>query len=105
LQHSDLLTAPLCVVWRQNPRIELHWRDWGSDSVVLEAISGQTYQFEALAAAAMACFEEQEHSLKQLATALASDLDIDVDDELRDALLSIIDQFVKLGWLEPIDCT
>ena len=90
---------------RANPLIELHWRDWGDDSVVLEACSGQLFQFDALSAALMACFEEGPQAFDSVLAALSSDLGVAAavaDDEFRDTVRAVVAEFQKLGWLEPI---
>ena len=89
-------------VLRVNPLIELHWRDWGEDSVVLEARSGQYSQFDPLGAALMACFEEAAQTPADVLHALASDLGVPADGELRDTVQAIVQEFRRLGWLEPI---
>jgi hypothetical protein len=96
--------APLAVdaVWRAAPLIELHWRDWGEDSVVLEARSGQLFQFEPLPAALMAFFEEAPQPLDAVIAQLAGDLGIAPDEEFRDTVLGLVQEFHGLGWLEPI---
>lgn len=89
-------------VWGLNPVVRLHWRDWGDDSIAFEERSGQLFQMDALAAAAMACLEEQPLTEQQVAQALASDLGQAVDDELRDTVSEIVAYFHRLGWVEPI---
>lgn len=89
--------------WRKNPRRQFHWLDWGGDSVVFELRSGHTYQFAPMVAAVMACFEEQARSVDELAAAIGSDLGIAADNELRLALVAIVEQLSGLGWIEPID--
>lgn len=96
-EHGATTTA-----WRPNPLIELHWRDWGEDSVVLEACSGQLFQFDPLSAATMACFEEGPRRFDEVLDALSSDLGVTPDGEFRDTLLAIVEEFRRLGWLEPI---
>ena len=85
-----------------NPLIELHWRDWGDDSVVLEACSGQLFHFDALSAAIMACFEDGPKRLEQVLDALSSDLGTSVSADLRETVASVVEEFRRLGWLEPI---
>lgn len=80
----------------------LRWRDWGGDSVVFEAYSGHTYQFAPLAAAVMACFEEDARSLDELVAAIAGELGSAPDNELRSAVTAAAEQFRALGWIEPI---
>ena len=89
-------------LWRINPLIDLHWQDWGGDSVALEACSGQLFQFDPLWAALMACFEQGLRSVDEVAAALASDLGLDADGEFRETVLAIVQEFRRLGWLEPI---
>ena len=88
--------------WCKNERCSPHWLDWGGDSVVYEARSGQTYQFAPMAAAVMACLEARPHSEDELAMLIAQDLSVGVDNELRSALKSIVEQFHRLGWIHPI---
>ena len=91
------------LAWRASPLIELHWRDWGDDSVVLEACSGQLFQFDPLSAALMACFEEGPQHFDAVLAALAADLSVAAaDDEFRDTVRAVVQEFQKLGWLEPI---
>jgi PqqD family protein of HPr-rel-A system len=90
-------------VWRRNPRRRLFWRDWGGDSVVFEERSGHTYQFAPLAAAVMAGFEEHATTFDALARSIAETLGTTDDNELRAALVPVIEQFRDLGWIEPID--
>ncbi len=90
-------------LWRLNPLISLHWREWGDDdSVVFEARSGQLFQFDALSAALMACFEEQPRAVDEVTGLLAADLAATVDAEFHDTVAAIVQQFRRLGWLEPI---
>lgn len=89
--------------WRRRPGIELHWRDWGGDSVVFEQRSGHTYQFAPLAAAVMACFEEHDRSLDELTAQIALDLGSAPDNDIRAALEPIVSEFLSLGWIESTD--
>jgi PqqD family protein of HPr-rel-A system len=96
------VAAAVDAAWRLNPLIELHWRDWGDDSVVLEARSGQLFQFDPLRAAMMACFEEGPRLVAEVADALAADLGSTADDEFRETVANAVQEFHRLGWLEPI---
>lgn len=86
-------------------RFRLHWREWGGDSVVYDERSGQTHQFAPLAAAVMACFEQHACSFDELSRAIADDLGAPVDNPLRSALRPIVEEFLRLGWIEPLDRT
>lgn len=95
--------APDVPVWRKRPRCVFHWRDWGGDSVVFEVVSGHTYQFSPFGAAVMGCFEERDCSFGALARQIGADLHVAADDvELGQALAASVQQFLQLGWIEPI---
>lgn len=90
-------------MWSVRKVIELHWRDWGSDSVVYESRSGQVFQFDALASAVMAFFESSPATTRAACLALQQDLGEAGDGiELGPAIERIVDNFRDLGWLEPI---
>ncbi len=84
------------------PGIELHWRDWGGDSVAYEARSGQIFHFDALSAAVMGCFELKATTMTEVCATLAQDLEGVSAQDLGDAVGHIVDNFRRLGWLEPI---
>lgn len=88
--------------FRVNPTVDLHWRDWGEDSIVLEGTSGQMLQFDALSAALMGCFEQGQSELSNVIDELARDLHMAPDQEFVDTVSAIVEEFQKLGWLEPI---
>lgn len=93
--------APVPERHRVNPLVELHWHDWGEDSVVLEARSGQLFEFDALSAALMAYYESGLQTEAEVLAELKADLGT-VDDELVDTVRSLVQEFRRLGWLEPI---
>jgi PqqD family protein of HPr-rel-A system len=88
--------------WRLNPVIQLHWRDWGGDSVVFEARSGLTQQFDPFSAATMACIESGVSDLGELSQQLASDLGTQPDASLVESLCTVLERLVKLGWIEAL---
>jgi hypothetical protein len=89
-------------MFRPSPIIELHWRDWGGDSVALEASSGQIFRFDPLAAAVMACFEEAPRYFEDVMREVGSDLGAGPDPMLRETVHAIVEEFRRLGWLESI---
>jgi PqqD family protein of HPr-rel-A system len=88
--------------WSINPLIDLHWSDWGDDSVVFDSCSGQMFQFDALSAAIMACFEDGMCCLDEVVAAVAGDLGMPPDPELGETVSAVVEQYRRLGWLEPI---
>jgi hypothetical protein len=87
--------------FRVNPLIDLRWDDWGEDSVVLEARSGQLFQFDALSAAVIGLFEAGLELQADVLSELRSDLGTQ-DAELGATLHVLVQEFRRLGWLEPI---
>ena len=87
--------------WRVRAAVELHWRDWGADSVVFEARSGQILQLDPLTAAVIGGLEEQVCGVDELASGLAADLGEPDPAPLRPVVTRVIEQFERLGWLEP----
>lgn len=88
-------------VWRLNPLVSLHWRDWGGDAIVYEASSGQTHQFDRLTAAVVARLEQQPASVEGLRQYLADAVDDTEQAQLPEALEAIVGRLVILGWLQP----
>lgn len=89
-------------MWRINPLLELHWRDWGFDSVVFEAASGGTYLFGPLPAAVLSCFEEGQEALSTIVRSIAEDLPSVPEADLERLVLESVEEFSRLGWLEPV---
>ncbi len=88
--------------WRLNPVIQLHWRDWGGDSVVFEARSGLLQQFDPFSAATMACIESGVTDLETLSQQLAEDLGSEPDSTLVESLCTLLERLLKLGWIERL---
>lgn len=89
--------------WRLNPLLDLHWRIFDSSSVAFETVSGETAVIGALDAAALACFEEQAQSLQQLVAELASDLQVEPNEALREQAEGVVQEFLARGWLQPLE--
>ena len=88
-------------IWHLNPLLQLHWRDWGGDAVVLESTSGQTHQLDRLSAAVVIAFQESPATVQSLSTRLTADL-LDIDTtQLQASLLPIIERLALMGWLRP----
>ena len=92
----------LSQVWALRPLVELHWRDWGADSVVLEARSAEVHQFDALAAAVMSCLEERPCRIPEIAAKLADDLQQPADEDFVGLIAEMVEHFQALGWVESI---
>ena len=89
--------------WRLNPVIDLHWRDWDAESVVIETRSGDTLLFDPLSAGAMAAIEAGCTDIQDLTRQMAEDLAMAPDAALDDALHEVLERLFRLGWIEPVD--
>lgn len=89
-------------VWNAGLAPRFFWRDWGADSVVYDALTGQTHQFTPLAAACFACLEENPASVAALAAALAADVGSEPTNELESNLAQLVLKFRELEWIEPL---
>lgn len=65
-------------------------------------MSGQLVQFNALAAAVMACLEESPHNAVALGSSIASDLALPLDAGLGLFIEHVVQAFAELGWIEPV---
>ncbi len=84
---------------RLNPLIDLHWRDWGADSVAMEAMSGEVHRIDPLSAALLACFEAGARTEAQAKAQLLADLGDDGNAAVLGALDAAVCRFRHLGWL------
>lgn len=89
-------------VWGLRPQLDLHWRGFGDDVVVMEALSSEVMQLDPLAAAVIASLGQGPWRVDELARELAADLQQQVDDEFVDVVTQIVEHFHEQGWLVPI---
>jgi len=89
--------------WRLNPLVSIDWRVIDDSCVAFEAVSGETAEFDALHAAAMACFDDGPASLAEVTAALARDLQVPADEVLAALAEEAVQQFLSRGWLERLD--
>lgn len=88
--------------WRVRPLVSLTWHEWPEGSVAFDEVSGQIVEFDVLAAAVMACLEASPTAIPDIAETLAADLGQHSDDEFLAVIGQIVEQFHRLGWVEPI---
>ena len=91
-------------MWQVHSQLELHWCDWGEDSVVFDSRSGHTHKFAPLAAAVLACLEEHPCSLADLRRELHLDAEPGSAEaaQIDAALEAAVDQFVALRWVAQV---
>lgn len=93
------MTDPFRSSYALHPLLNLHWKQWGGEWVVFEAVSGQTASFDALEAAAIACFEQGALSLPSLVATIAADLGTPPSHDLEQQLQAFVDDLSLRGWL------
>lgn len=89
-------------VWQLNPLLRLSWRDWGGDSVVFDATSGQTHLFDRLTAAVAASIAETPRSTRSLCDLFAAEAGLEHPDQLFQAIDQVVDRLCVLGWVRPL---
>lgn len=85
--------------WSLNPLLRLQWRDWGGDTVVYDATSGQTHQFDRLTAAVVACIAERPWSVEALCRHLSDAVGDESDSQLVEVMAQVVDRLQVMGWL------
>ncbi len=95
-------TCPVLAVFRLNPLVQLHWRDFDGDWVLFEALSGQTHQLDAVTAAVLMCFESGASlSRPDLLATLAIDFGITMPATEAAPIWAVLDQLAALGLVIP----
>jgi hypothetical protein len=89
-------------VWRLNPVLELHWKAWGTDVLVFEAVSGETAVLDPLDAALLSCFDAGAVSWDGILGSLTAEFGHPVDDALLPELRAALDAQVAKGWLQAV---
>lgn len=91
-------------VYRLNPRVQLHWRQFGDDWVLFEALSGQTHQMSGLTVAVLMCYETGPPlSTVELFTTLGAEFGVSEFDVLQAAsVLAVFDQLAALNLIIPV---
>lgn len=88
--------------YRLNPRVQLHWRQFGSDWILFEALSGQMHQMSRVTAAVLMCYETG-HVLTESDLHVMLRLDFEVVMPTAQTALpgAVVDQLQGLGLLIP----
>lgn len=94
------MTRDLC--WRVRPGAQLEWKHWDDESVVFNALTGDTHLLDLTAAAGLACLEAQARSLEQLVAALAQKLEVEADAQLHEYTRRLVGHLQQLGLIEAI---
>ena len=93
-----MYTADL--TWRAVlPEIDL--RCWDDEFVVFAGASGDTHLLNLVAGATLEYLRTTPANLEQIAATISGDLDIRLDEALRESLQNILLEFDRLGLAEP----
>lgn len=85
---------------RLNPLLQLHWRPFGDEWVLFEALSGHTHQMDTLTAATLMMIGTHSLQLPELVSQLAAELELPVNQELSNALGGILERLAAAGLIE-----
>lgn len=90
------------LAYRLNPRVQLHWRQFGNDWILFEALSGQMHQMSRVTAAVLMCYETG-HALTEGDLQVMLRLDFEVVMPAAQTALpgAVADQLQGLGLLIP----
>lgn len=88
--------------WSLNPLLELHWKIWGAECLVFEAVSGETALIDPLDAAVLGCFEAGPQTAGSLREALQRQLGAALAEDAAEQLGAAVREFLARGWLEPV---
>ena len=86
--------------YRLNPLLQLHWRSFGDEWVLFEALSGHTHQMDTLTAVTLMMFAQTSVQLPELVSQLAAELELPVNQGLSDALSGILERLAAAGLIE-----
>lgn len=80
----------------------LLWKQWGDEPVVYNVSSGNTHLISPIAAKILRQLTRQPSTSETLAQEIASEVDLESDQELLDRIEGLIHDFDELGLVKPI---
>lgn len=87
--------------WRMPREFSVRLRSWGDETVAYHDGSGDTHLLGPIEAAAIHALRQTPSDLDGLTRQVAADLGLPPDTELATHLAALIDEFRKLGLVEP----
>lgn len=88
------------LAWAVNPLTEFHWRCWDGECVLFEARSGQTHLLDAFSATILLILERGLGCDQDLATVVAKEVEVVVDQDFVKTLEQCLNGFLTLGLIE-----
>jgi PqqD family protein of HPr-rel-A system len=88
--------------WRLIPGADLSWRAWDSEYVVYNDLTGHTHRLDYIAGQVLEALVRGPTDLTELARRLADILDVAPTQQLLDSLDKIVQEFLRVGLIEPV---
>jgi PqqD family protein of HPr-rel-A system len=82
--------------------LRLLWKQWGDECIVYNVTSGNTHLVNATVAKVLRRLDQQPGTLRELSEYLASEFDIDSDQEVIQHLEQLINHLDELGLIQSI---
>jgi PqqD family protein of HPr-rel-A system len=86
--------------WKVGGEVQLLWRQWDGEYIVFNPASGDTHLLNTLAGQTLQCLERAPCTLATLTESVASELELDANEELRQQLAKLLVQFETLSLIE-----
>jgi len=87
----------LKIVWRTYPLLR---KSWGDESVVFNRSSGNTHLINPTAAKILAIVQSQATSAEEISQRIATELELDVDEEILHQVKVVLETLDGLGLIE-----
>jgi len=75
---------------------------WADEPVVYNVVSGNTHVISPVAAKILRQLEQQPSSAAQLAVTIASEFDVDSDQEVVEHVIRLVSDLDELGLVKPL---
>jgi len=79
----------------------LLWKQWADVPIVYNVISGNTHVISPVAAKILRQLEQQPSTAAQLALTIASEFDVDSDQEVVELVVRLVSDLDELGLVKP----
>lgn len=89
--------------WKIRSTDDLVTRKWADETVVFDAGSGDTHLFDLVASEGYNCLVESNLNVQELVDVMAKRLEIDPDEQLRQYVEKLIEQFEAVGLIETAE--
>jgi PqqD family protein of HPr-rel-A system len=88
--------------WQLTPPAELHWRQWGDESVLYHAASGDTHLIDPAGAQVRRAMQDAPKTRTELLEGLVGDSDAETAQRLSAYLDSLLANLRRLGVIESV---